>query len=104
MAKKLYVGNLPINFRVEKLRQELQDAFSEFGDIEKIFLVRDKQNGRFKGFGFITFYDEAGAKHALTMDGYSIGGRQVRVSFAREKDAPKKLSFWAKLKKALLGK
>ena len=103
MSNKLYIGNLPANKRLEQIKYSLKKVFSDYGEIEKIFVVQDKQPGRKKAFGFVTFVDPKDAKAALAMDGEQLFGREMRVTFAREKgdDAPQKqakTSFWDKLR------
>lgn len=78
---KIYVGNLSYHITED----ELQEAFSEFGDIEEAILIKDRQTGRLKGFGFVTFVAEEGAKAALSMDGKEVLGRTLKVNEARAK-------------------
>ncbi len=88
MAKKLYVGNLSFSVNDE----ELQQAFSSFGNVISARIVIDKMSGRSKGFGFVEFEDDAGADSAISkMDGQEIGGRPVRVSEAKpQEDRPRR--------------
>lgn len=88
MAKKLYVGNLSFSVNDE----ELQQAFSSFGNVISARIVIDKMSGRSKGFGFIEIEDDAGADSAIAkMDGQEIGGRPVRVSEAKpQEDRPRR--------------
>ncbi len=78
---KVYVGNL--SYRMTE--DELHDVFSQFGDIEEAILIKDRQTGRLKGFGFVTFMTDEGAKGALTMDGQDVQGRTIKVNEARAK-------------------
>ncbi len=86
MAKKLYVGNLSFSVNDE----ELQQAFSSFGNVTSARIIIDKMSGRSKGFGFVEFQDDASADSAISkMDGQEIGGRPVRVSEAKpQEDRP----------------
>ncbi len=88
MAKKLYVGNLAFSVNDE----ELQQAFSSFGNVISARIVIDKMSGRSKGFGFVELEDDAGADSAISkMDGQEIGGRPVRVSEAKpQEDRPRR--------------
>ena len=88
MAKKLYVGNLSFSVNDE----ELQQAFSSFGNVISARIVIDKMSGRSKGFGFVELEDDAGADSAISkMDGQDIGGRPVRVSEAKpQEDRPRR--------------
>ena len=81
MGNKLYVGNL--NF--DTTDEELENAFSEFGEIVSTLVVRDRASGRSKGFGFVEFAQEADAQKAReSMDGKELSGRALRVDEARE--------------------
>jgi RNA recognition motif-containing protein len=87
MAKKIYVGNLSFSVNDE----ELQHAFSSFGNVTSARIVIDKMSGRSKGFGFVEIEDDAAADSAISkMDGQEIGGRPVRVSEAKpQEDRPR---------------
>ncbi len=77
---KIYVGNLP--FSVD--RDKLQELFSTYGEIEEAVVISDKFSGRSKGFGFVTFKDEAaGQKAVAEMNEKEIEGRNLKVNEAR---------------------
>lgn len=80
---KIYVGNLPFSIDEDQLTEE----FARFGNVEEVFLVKDRETGRLKGFGFVTFDSPNAAQSALEMDGQQIGGRQVKVSMAKERES-----------------
>ncbi len=87
---KLYVGNLP--WSVDD--GSLKELFTSYGDIEDAVLIKDKYSGRSKGFGFITFVEDAAAQKAVSeMNGKEIEGRALTVSEARpmasRDDAPR---------------
>ncbi len=88
MAKKIYGGNLSFSVNDE----ELQQAFSSFGNVISARIVIDKMSGRSKGFGFVEIEDDAAADTAISkMDGQEIGGRPVRVSEAKpQEDRPRR--------------
>ena len=86
---KIYVGNLPFSVGQEKL----QELFSEFGEIEEATVISDKFSGRSKGFGFVTFKDEASAKKAIeAMNEKEVEGRGLKVNEAKpmDPDRPKR--------------
>lgn len=56
--KKLFVGGLPWSMS----GNSLQDLFAEFGEISETVVISDRDTGRSKGFGFVTFTNEADAK------------------------------------------
>lgn len=80
MAKKLFVGNLAW----ETTQEELQELFSQFGEIEEAIIITDKFSGRSKGFGFVTFADEAAADEAIAkLNETEFKGRKVFVNEAK---------------------
>lgn len=79
---KIYVGSLAWATDNEGLRR----AFEEFGEVVEAKVVMDRETGRSRGFGFVTFADEEGANRALSMDGQSLDGRALKVSVARERE------------------
>lgn len=80
MSKKVYVGNLPFNMT----QKELQELFATYGEIEEAVVISDKYSGRSKGFGFITFKDDAAAQKAVAeMNGKEVDGRALKVNEAR---------------------
>ena len=81
MGRKLYVGNL--SFDVND--QELQQAFSEFGEVSSATVVVDKYTDRSRGFGFVEFAQEEDAQKAKeAMNGKDLKGRRLNVDEARE--------------------
>lgn len=82
MTKKLYVGN--ISFKTTE--EEVRDMFEEYGEVESIAWINDRDTGRFRGFCFIEM-DNAGADAAVeAMDGKEVGGRNLRVNEARPRE------------------
>ena len=82
MSKKLFVGGLDWNTTDASLMQ----AFQGFGTISESKVIMDRETGRSRGFGFVTFQDNAAADAAVAgMDGKSLDGRTVRVNEAQEK-------------------
>lgn len=77
---KIYIGNL--SFSVSS--DELRDAFAKYGDITEATIIKERDTGRSKGFGFVTFSDESAATSALEADGTSIKDRPIRVSIAKD--------------------
>lgn len=77
---KLYVGNLPYSVTED----ELQKHFEEFGEVLDINLIKDRETGRAKGFGFVTMDSQQAAENSLSLNGKEVGGRAIRVNEARE--------------------
>lgn len=83
MTSKLYVGNLPF----ATTAQELQDLFSQHGDVSAVDLIYDKFTGRSRGFAFVNMATPEDARKALEhFNGYDIGGRSLTVNEARPKE------------------
>ena len=80
MAKKLFVGNL--SWGVDNAA--LEEAFAQFGAIDEAVVITERGTGRSKGFGFVTFADEAAADAAIAeMQDKEIDGRPVNVNEAQ---------------------
>ncbi len=83
MSKKLYVGNLSWNTTTQGLRE----AFEAFGEVEDAVVVTDRDSGRSRGFGFVTFADdEAADTAAAALNGTDLDGRTIKVNEARARE------------------
>ncbi|MBL0425605.1 RNA recognition motif domain-containing protein [Ramlibacter alkalitolerans] len=80
MGNKLYVGNLPYQVR----DSDLEQAFSQFGQVTSAKVMMERETGRSKGFGFVEMGSEAEAQAAINgMNGQPMGGRSIVVNEAR---------------------
>jgi len=80
MSKKIYVGNLPFSVTLERLKE----LFSPYGEIEDAIVMANKFTGRSRGFGFVTFVNDADADKALAeMNNKAIEGRELKVKEAK---------------------
>lgn len=77
--KKLYVGNLPYDYDNHKL----ESLFSQYGTIESASIIKDRDTGRSKGFGFVELEDEGAKKAIQDLNNKDINGRALRVNEAR---------------------
>lgn len=83
MEAKLYVGNLPYGTRDESL----QKLFAQAGSVVSATVITDRESGRSKGFGFVEMSSPEEADKAIRMfNGYSLDGRDLRVSIARPRE------------------
>lgn len=83
MEAKLYVGNLPYSARDDSL----QELFSQAGSVVSASVITDRESGRSKGFGFVEMGSPEEAEKAIQMfNGYSLDGRDLRVSIARPRE------------------
>ena len=84
MAKKIYVGNLSF----QTTDADLNDMFSEVGQVESVQIITDRDTGRSKGFGFVEMSDdEAAAKAIERFNGKEVNGRALTVNEARPKES-----------------
>lgn len=80
---KLYVGNLSFS----ATESEVKTAFSEYGDVDTVTLITDRDTGRAKGFGFVEMSNAAQAKAAIEgLNGKMLGERSIVVNEARPKE------------------
>ena len=80
MNTRLYVGNLSFNTTADGVRA----AFAEFGNVDDVHLVSDRETGRSKGFGFVEMGSPAEAQAAIAgMSGKEVDGRALTVNLAR---------------------
>jgi len=80
---KIYVGNLSFNTEEPQLEQ----LFSPLGDVASVRLVRDHETGRSRGFGFVEMSSSIEASKAIQeLNGRDVGGRQINVSEAKERE------------------
>ncbi|HEX9688340.1 MAG TPA: RNA-binding protein [Thermoanaerobaculia bacterium] len=81
---KLYVGNLPYNTTEEDLR----NLFTQYGSVDSVAVITDRETGRSKGFGFVEFGNDSEARNAIqALSGQEYGGRALTVNEARPKTA-----------------
>lgn len=82
MGKKLFVGGLSWATTDDGLRQ----AFERFGQVTDAKVIHDRETGRSRGFGFVTFaQDEAAATAVNEMNGSMLEGRTIKVNEAEDK-------------------
>jgi len=83
MSNKLFVGNLSFNTTEPQLRE----AFSEFGAVNEINLMMDRETGRPRGFGFVTMNSAEEAQAAIAgLSGKSVDGRDLTVNVAKPRE------------------
>lgn len=84
MGRKLYVGNLPYTTG----EQELQELFSEAGQVETVTVMRDMATGRARGFAFVEMATDEDAQKAIdALHDRPLGGRNLTVNEARPRPA-----------------
>ncbi|KAI8893238.1 hypothetical protein BC833DRAFT_532029 [Globomyces pollinis-pini] len=79
---KLFIGGL--SFNTDK--DSLTDAFSVYGPVSDAVVILDRESGRSKGFGFVTFENEKDADDAIEkMNEQELDGRRIRVDKATDR-------------------
>jgi len=83
MSKKLFVGSLSWGVNDDSLRE----AFGVHGEISEAVVISDRDTGRSRGFGFVTFEDDDAADKAVAaLNGTELDGRTMRVDVAQAKE------------------
>ena len=78
----LYVGNIPWTTTEE----ELENLFSQFGNVSAVRIITEGHSGRSKGFGFVEMESKENGESAIeALDGKDFGGRDLRVNQAKER-------------------
>jgi len=79
---RLFVGNL----LYEIVEEDLKNLFSQIGEVVEVKIIRFKDSGKSRGFGFVEMFSEEEAKKAIEeLDGKDYKGRKLVVSKARPK-------------------
>jgi cold-inducible RNA-binding protein len=80
MTQKLYVGNLSYNTTEDSLRT----LFAEYGEIESVNVITDRETGRPKGFAFVEMATDQAAQAAISaLNGKSVDDREIKVDKAK---------------------
>jgi RNA recognition motif-containing protein len=79
---KLYVGNLPFSANEDAVRA----LFAEYGAVQTLSLVNDRQTGTPRGFGFVEMSSDDATKAMRALNGKDFGGRPMKVNEAQERE------------------
>jgi RNA recognition motif-containing protein len=80
---KLFVGGLPF----ATTDDELKELFAAHGTVASATVVKDRENGRSRGYGFVEFEsDDEGKAAQQALNGSDLGGRTISVDEARPKE------------------
>ncbi|KAG2153647.1 uncharacterized protein EDB93DRAFT_207106, partial [Suillus bovinus] len=83
-SAKIYVGNLSWNTTDDTLR----NAFSSYGPVLDSIVMRDRDTGRSRGFGFVTYGTTEEANHAIAnMNEQELDGRRIKVNLANPRSS-----------------
>jgi len=82
MSKKLFVGGISFKSTDDQLR----DLFAQHGNVVSASILKDRETGRSRGFGFVEMASDEEAQAAMNaLNGTEFDGRKINVSEAREK-------------------
>jgi RNA recognition motif-containing protein len=80
---RIYVGNLSFNTE----EQQLEQLFAPLGDVASVRLIRDRDTGRSRGFGFVEMTDAAQGRAACaSLDQQEFEGRRLTVNEAKPQE------------------
>ncbi|VAX18353.1 RNA-binding protein [hydrothermal vent metagenome] len=72
----IYVGNLPFSVTEDELRE----MFGQFGEVQTVKLITDRETGRPRGFGFVEMDDEGAEAAIKALNDTEMGGRNLRIN------------------------
>jgi RNA recognition motif-containing protein len=73
----IYIGNLPFNIK----KNELEDMFAEFGEVQEAKIIFDRYTSQSKGFGFVEMPSNSEADQAIkALNGKFMNGRTIKVN------------------------
>lgn len=79
----IYIGNLPY----EVTEDEVQQLFAAHGTVASVNLIKDRDTGNSKGFGFVEMENQAEAEKAIKeLDGSEVNGRNIKANQAHPKN------------------
>lgn len=80
--KNIFVGNLAFS----TTEAELRGLFEQYGSVDRVSLMTDRDTGRSRGFAFVEMTNDGdGEKAIAALNGQDVGGRKINVNEARPK-------------------
>lgn len=80
---RIYIGNLSFKTTEDGLKQE----FEAFGQVKSVAILKDKETGNSRGFGFVEMENDAEAQAAINgVNGKDLDGRTLKVNEARPQE------------------
>ena len=88
----IYVGNLAYEINQE----DLNEVFSEYGSVQRVYIPKDRETGRVRGFAFVEMKSEANENKAIEiLDGAEWMGRDLKVDKARPRKSNRNRNTFA---------
>ncbi len=83
MPVQIYCGNL--NYRMTD--DSLREVFEDYGEVVSSKIIKDRETGRSKGFGFVEMSTNEHAEKAISqLNDTEIAGRNIKVNYARPRN------------------
>jgi RNA recognition motif-containing protein len=82
MSKRIYVGNLPFSATEEQVR----GLFAEYGTVESVHIVTDRETARPRGFAFVEMPPKDADAAIEGLKGAELGGRSLQIDEARPRE------------------
>jgi len=79
---KLYVGNMAFT----TTQEALEGLFSNYGEVQEVAVITDRDTGRPRGFAFVTMADEGGKEAIEALNGQEFEGRTLTVNEAKPRE------------------
>lgn len=79
MSKKIYVGNIPFTVTETQVRE----LFEQYGTVDSLAWITDRDTGRFRGFAFVEMEDAAAVSAINGLNGQDVDGRPLKVDEAK---------------------
>ena len=80
--KSIYVGNLPYSAN----EAEIRELFEQYGPVNAVRLITDRDTGRARGFGFVEMEEPGAAAAIAALNGADMGGRSLRINEAQPRE------------------
>ncbi len=77
--KRIFVGNIPFS----ATEDEIRELFEQHGEVHSVNVISDRETGRPRGFAFVEMDEDPAGAAIEALDGFDLGGRNIRVSEAR---------------------
>lgn len=77
--KSIYVGNLPFS----ATEDEVRDLFAQYGDVQSVKIITDRETGRPRGFAFVEMADSGADAAIEALANHQMGGRSLKINEAR---------------------
>lgn len=82
LSKKIYIGNLSF----AATESQVRELFEQYGTVESIAMIKDRDTGRFRGFAFVEMEESAANAAIKGLNGQTVDGRELKVNEAKPRD------------------